>query len=465
MSISTTIQTPNRRFANIQPVKLLHIFRLGGYPFGYGLTGALVGGALNRIMVAELGFSIALVGFLFAMPQLVSPLRVWLGYRSDGFPLWGRRREPYILIGTLIGAIGVVTAVMLAINHSPDNSPDNSLGNTPSTLWLTVGVMLAFVLYGIGRNLAHNSYEAFLAERFTGKSRPRAMTFFEVVTLLGNVMGAGALGAALRNFDPARLTNIALVTMLVVLTLTILATLGQEANLKASSAAIDKARSLPFRQALHNLVLADRQVRTFFTLILFAFIGTLAQDVFLEPYGGLVLGMSPSETTRLTAYWGVGVLLAMLICGGLLLRFLSFLTLLRIGLVASTIAFATVIFVGITGNADSFRTLVFVMGFGTGIAGAGMLTGLAHFTTAVRAGMLMGVWGMANLLGRASGSIIGGVVVQTLQWSTGSALLGYTTVFAIEVIMLLVALVLSFRLHIDQSEARKEEQHILDAVD
>ena len=47
--------------------RLLHILRLAGYPFGYGLTGALVGGALNRIMVAELGFSIAFVGLLFAM--------------------------------------------------------------------------------------------------------------------------------------------------------------------------------------------------------------------------------------------------------------------------------------------------------------------------------------------------------------------------------------------------------------
>lgn len=433
-------------------IRILHIIRLAGYPLGYGLTGALVGGALNRIMVAELGFSIAFVGLLFAMPQLVSPLRVWLGYRSDGFPLWGRRREPYMVVGTLLGALGVVLAVMLAVN------------NAATDRLLTISVMLAFALYGIGRNLAHNSYEALLAERFTGSARPRAMTLFEVVTLVGSVVGAGGLGVALRDFDSARLTTITLVTMSVVLALTMLAALGQEANVKVAAAAIHTAKSMPFRQAVRELVLADRQVRTFFTLILFAFIGTLAQDVLLEPYGGLVLGMSPSATTRLTAFWGVGVLAAMLLSGLLLLRWLAFLTVLRMGLVASALAFGSVIFVGMTGNADLFRTLVFVMGFGTGIAGAGMLTGLAHFTTAVRAGMLMGVWGMANLLGRASGSIIGGVVVQTLQWATGSARLGYTTVFAIEVVMLLVALTLSFTLRIEQSEARREEQRVLEAA-
>lgn len=438
------------RLSQLSLRNLLHVFRLAGYPLGYGLTGALVGGALNRIMVAELGFSIALVGLLFAMPQLVSPLRVWLGYRSDGFPLWGRRREPYIVVGTLLGATGVVFAVMLAVNGAATD------------LTLTIGVMLAFVLYGIGRNLAHNSYEAFLAERFTGNARPRAMTLFEVVTLVGSVMGAGALGAALRDFDPARLTGIALVTMAVVLALTLLATLGQEANLQVSRAAVQTARAMPFRQSLRALVLADRQVRIFFTLILFAFIGTLAQDVLLEPYGALVLDMSPSETTRLTAYWGIGVLIAMLLSGGLLLRFFAFLTILRVGLVFSTIAFGSLIFIGLTGNVDLFRTLVFIMGFGTGICGAGMLTGLAHFTTTVRAGMLMGVWGMANLMGRASGSIIGGVVVQALQTLTGSALVGYTAVFAIEVVMILVAFGLSFRLRIDESEARREEERILE---
>lgn len=432
--------------------RILHIIRLAGYPLGYGLTGALVGGALNRIMVAELGFSIALVGLFFAMPQLVSPLRIWLGYRSDGFPLWGRRREPYMLLGTLLGVVGVVLAVFLAVNDAATN------------LLLMVGVLLAFVLYGLGRNLAHNSYQAFLAERFTGNTRPRAMTLFEVVTLLGSVIGAGALGMALRDFDPSRLTSIALVTMVVVLALTTIAAVGQEATLTVRVAAINQARATPFRQALQELVLADAQVRIFFTLILFAFIGTLAQDVLLEPYGGLVLGMSPSETTRLTAYWGIGVLLAMLLCGGLLLRFLAFLAVLRIGLVASAIAFGSVIWVGVAGDADFFRTLVFFMGLGTGIAGAGMLTGLAHFTTTVRAGMLMGVWGMANLLGRATGSIIGGVVVQTLQWTTGSAFIGYMTVFALEVVMLVVAFTLSFQLRIEQSKARHEEQRILEAI-
>lgn len=430
-------------------LRILNLIRLAGYPLSYGITGALVGGALNRLMVAELGFSIAFVGLLFAMPQLVSPLRVWMGYRSDGFPLLGRRREPYMIIGTLLAAGAVVMAVTLAVNGAATNG------------LLSVAVLFAFALYGVGRNLAHNSYEALLAERFTGPARPRAMTLFEVVTIVGSVMGAGALGAALRDFDPTRLTTIALITMGVVFGLTLLAAPGQEMRHRA---AVEQARTLSFRQALRALVLADPQVRTFFLLILFAFIGTLAQDVLLEPYGALVLDMSPSETTRLTAYWGVGVLIAMLLSGTLFLRYLPFLTLLRIGLVVSAVVFGGVIWIGLQESATTFRYIVMVMGVGTGIAGAGMLTGLAHFTTTLRAGLLMGVWGMANLLGRAVGSIMGGSVVGLLQWLTGAPFWGYTTVFGLEVIMLLVALTLSFRLRIDESAARKEEQQLLQST-
>ncbi len=46
----------------------------------------LVGGMLNRVMIVELALPATLVGLLFALPPLISPLRVWLGYLSDVMP-------------------------------------------------------------------------------------------------------------------------------------------------------------------------------------------------------------------------------------------------------------------------------------------------------------------------------------------------------------------------------------------
>ena len=86
-------------------LSIINTIRLAFFPIAYGLSGALIGGTVNRSMIADMGLSATLVGFFFAIPLLVSPVRVWLGYRSDGFPIMGRRREPYIILGAvLIGA-------------------------------------------------------------------------------------------------------------------------------------------------------------------------------------------------------------------------------------------------------------------------------------------------------------------------------------------------------------------------
>jgi hypothetical protein len=96
------------------------------------------------------------------------------------------------------------------------------------------------------------------------------------------------------------------------------------------------------------------------------------------------------------------------------------------------------------------------MGLATGLAGAGMLSGVVSFTTSVRAGLLMGVWGMANLLGKAVGGVMGGVVIDLMRLAFGDAFLAYATLFGLEVILLLVAFGLTSRLDIQASKASME---------
>lgn len=425
-------------------VRSFNVIRLAAFALGYGLTGALMGGTLNRVMVADLGISIALVGLFFAVPSLVTPLRVWLGYRSDGFPIFGKRREPYMIMGSLITAVGVVLAVFLSISQDPASPV------------LTLGVMLAFIIYGFGRNLAHNTFQALITDKFSQAGRVRAITAYEVVTLFGLVMGAGGLGRALETFEPNRLVSVSIGAVAIAFVLTLLAALRNEPAQPKSVA--EKAREVPFTQVFKQIALADRQVRLFFIIIMFTIVGTLAQDVILEPYGALVLNMEVGETTRLTSFWGIGVIISMLISGMVLIRKLGYLTVLRIGLVASAIAFIGVIAAGAAGQPGMFRGLVFVMGLGTGIAGAGMLAGFVTFSTALRAGLLMGVWGTANMLGRALGSLLGGSIAEVIYVNSGDALVAYGAVFALEVLLLAVAFGMTLRLNVGQSAAQHEAE-------
>jgi BCD family chlorophyll transporter-like MFS transporter len=437
--------------------RYLNPLRLAAFPLGYGLTGVLVGGTLNRVMIADLGFSAALVGLFVAVPQLVSPVRVWLGYRSDGHTLLGGRREPYIVLGALTAGLGLLLAVLLVVNGAA------------GSLLLLAGVLAAFVIYGLGRNLGHNTFEALLADKFSGKARSRAVTLYEVATLLGSVAGAGAIGGALKVYDPGRLTAVALGVAVAVFGLAALAAFGQEPRTAAARQATERARRVPFNQVVREVVLGDPQVRLFFVIVLFTFIGTLAQDVLLEPYGALVLNMDVGQTTRLTAYWGLGVMAAMLVSGTVLVPWLGYRVLLRVGIGLSMVVFTGIIAAGATtgvlANPNTFRALIAVMGIGTGLAGAGMLSGIITFTTATRAGLLMGVWGMANLLGKAAGSLIGGVVVDVMRAMSGNIFLAYSTVFALEVVLLGAALLLSFRLDPATSRAHLEEQQAMAAAD
>lgn len=417
--------------------------RLGAFPVAYGLSGVLIGGTLNRVMIAELKLPATLVALLFALPLLVSPLRLWFGYRSDGFPIFGRRREPYLILGALLIGGGVAAIANWTVRTAA----------TPASF--VPGAVLAFLLYGVGRNLAHNTYQALLAEKFSGSVRARAVTLYEVVTLLGSVIGAGALGKALEHYDPARLVLVANIVGLVVVALAVVAVPGQEACATGAANA-ETARGKPFGEVVRDYVWADPQVRRLFVVVICTFIGTLAQDVLLEPYGALVLGMSVGETTRLTMFWGLGVLAAMLLSGLWLLRVLGALRLMRIGLGVSIAVFSAVAAVGLAGAPELFRWLVLVMGFGTGLAGAGMLGSVVEFTTPVRAGLLMGVWGVANMLGHAAGSLMGGIVVDTMRLATGSALAAYSALFAFEVAMLSAAFGLTLRLQSSATRATGE---------
>ncbi len=425
----------------------LAALRLAAFPLGYGITGALAGGTLNRIMVAEMGLPLTLVGFLFALPLLEAPLRVWLGYRSDGYPVFGRRREPYIVAGSLLAGLGLLSAVLLMTGGA-------------GRVAMGIGLVLTFLLYGFGRNLGHNVFQALVADRFDGDARSRALTLYEVATMLGLVIGAGGLGALLRDYTPAKLVGATVAAVTVAFVLTLVAALGQERRSERTTRAAAQSREKPFLAALSEFLLGDPQVRRFFLLIVFTFIGTLAQDVLLEPYGALVLGMSVAETTRLTAWWGGGVLLSMLLSGGFLLRVVGHLVLLRIGLVATVFVFVGVIATGLAGSPEAFRILVAVMGLGTGLAGAGLLGGIATFATSVRAGLLMGVWGMAGLLGKATGSLLGGAVVDGIRLATGATFPAYATVFAGEAILLAAAFFLTFRLQVEASRASREARAV-----
>lgn len=427
--------------------RYLNLFRLAAFPVGLGVTGVLVSGTLNRVMIVELGLPASLVGLFFAIPVLIVPLRVWMGHRSDAYPVGGLRREPYIVLGSLVAGLGVAGATLLALDN-------------PAPGLLALGAMLlAFLAYGLGKHLSSNTFEALLADRFEGDARPRAVNLLKVAMFVGIFGGAILLGRLLEPFDPGRLAAITLGVAALAFALAVFATIRQEPRTTVVRVASRRARQTPFLQVIREIVWRDPQVRTFFILVSLTVLGTLGQDVLLEPYGALALGLTVAQTTRLTAIWGAGVILAMLAAGVWLIRRFGYRPVLRAGLLLCVGVFAGLIVAGVVESVSLFMTLVFLLGVGTGLASAGLLTAVIEFTTVVRAGLLMGVWGVAHELGEAVGGFFGGVIVDAVRAATGgNALAAYGTVFAAEGVLLLAALALLSRVQVSQALVQAEAE-------
>ena len=422
----------------------LENLRLAGFPLGLGLTSVLVGGTLNRVMIVELGIPAGLVGLFFALPLIISPLRVWLGYRSDAYPMFGLRREPFIILGSLAAGFGVLGATVLVLNRSP--------------LGILAGLVVtgAFLAYGFGKSLSSNTFEALLADKFHGDARPQAVTFYKVAMFLGIMIGAVLLGRLLDPFSASRLIIVVKGVVLSASILTILGVSLQEPRKAGVDAEIETAKKISFMETFRTMVLADPQIRRFFIFVMLTVVGTLGQDVLLEPYAALVLGMSVGETTSLTAIWGAGTLLSMAAAGGWLIKKFEYEWVVRIGLVLGIIIFTGLILTGYFGLSTQFLVLVFFLGMSTGLSASGMLSAVIKFTTSARAGLLMGVWGVAHNLGQALGSLLSGALVDLVRAFNGNAMTAYGIVFALEGFLLLLAMGVLSRVKMQESRLLAE---------
>ncbi len=406
---------------------------------GVSITVVPVTSTLNRIMIADMGLSALLVSALVALPYLLSPLQVTMGAWSDGRPLWGRYRSPWILIGGLMASFGSYFTA-----HAAYLLPEN----------FAVGLLAAvatFAVWGIGVNVASVSYLSLLTELSDERPGWRSGTVSVMWTamILSTIATSYTLSLLLDPFSVDALYTAFGAVWLVASALVLFGAAGIEPARAQSPLPDNPQHSATRLDAAWRTVSGSRSARRFFVYLLIVLVSIHAQDVLLEPFGGDVLQMSVAQTSRLTSLWGLGVFVTLLL-GVPLTRFVGKRAVANWGAATAAVAFVLIAATSFVQAVDLFRGAVFLLGLGGGLMTVSNLSLMLDMTVPNAAGLYIGAWGVANFAGQALGNLVSGALRDALWLLTGSTQAGYVAVFALEALGLLIAIWLLRRISVDE---------------
>jgi BCD family chlorophyll transporter-like MFS transporter len=165
------------------------------------------------------------------------------------------------------------------------------------------------------------------------------------------------------------------------------------------------------------------------------------QDVLLEPYGGQVLAMTVSQTTKLSALLAGGGLLGFATASYVLNQGADPLRMAGYGALAGIVGFSAII-----GSANVWPMLfglgVLMVGLGGGLFGHGTLTATMNFAPRDQVGLSLGAWGAVQAtaagIAIASGAVLRDAIT---EWAPQLGVaVSYRAVYMLEALLLLCTL-------------------------
>jgi len=416
----------------------LGILRLGLVQAALGAMVVLSTSTLNRVMVVELGLPALLPGLLVALHYAVQVLRPRMGFGSDV----GGRRTPWIVGGMALLALAGVGAAAGTAWMETARGPGIALA------------VLSFVLIGVGVSASGTSVLVLLAKRVPAPRRAAAATIVWMMMIFGFAVTAGLAGQWLDPYSPARLVAVmaAVCGTAFFLAMAVLRGLEGRGEGDAAAAAAAEPQKLQFRQALSE-VWAEPAARLFTVFIFVSMLAFSAQDLILEPFAGIVFGLTPGQTTQLSGLQHAGVLAGMILVAlagsGLAGRRLGSLRTWAVGgCIVSAAALAGLVMAGIVGPGWPLLTNVFLLGAANGafsIAAIGTMMRLAGEGRQRREGVRMGLWGAAQAVAFGLGGLVGTGASDLARWLLGEPAVAYAVVFGAESLLFLVAALLAVR--------------------
>ncbi len=447
-------------------VGMLTIFRLGLFNMALGLMAVLTLAVLNRVMISELGIPATITAGVLALAQFVAPARVWFGQLSDSKPLFGRYRTGYIRLGAIIFSIAVFLAVQAVWQLGAITRANGEwLWDLQTIGWAGI-LALIMIIYGLALSSSSTPFTALLVDISEEENRSKLVAIVWSMLMVGIVIGGISGSIVLKKINPggieagqiplenlqAPINSIFAIVPFVVIALTLIATWGVEKKYSRFSDRTNNSQredNVTLRESLRVLT-ASRQTGIFFSFLCLITISLFMQEAVLEPYGGEVFGMSIADTTKLNANWGIGILIGYSLTGFLIVPRLGKKLTTKLGCLFVAVSFGLIILSGFTQEENILKLAVVLFGVTAGMATIGSISLMLDFTLAETAGTFIGAWGLAQAMSRALATLMGGAILDLARAIFAIPLLAYGSVFALQAIGMVVAVVILNRINIKE---------------
>jgi BCD family chlorophyll transporter-like MFS transporter len=414
----------------------LGIVRIGLVQAAIGALVMLATTVLNRVMVVELKLLAAIPAGLVAWHYAVQLGRPLWGHASDK----GGSRTMWIIGGLAVLASGVWLATQATIVMASAFVPGFALA------------IFAYTLIGAGVGAGGTSALALLASGVAPQRRAAAAAVTWTMMVAGIVVSAITVGQLLKPFSYDRLLVVAGGLALVMVTLTVLATWRLERQAGRFRDSAEDAPAPDFRAALSE-IWHESAARRFTIFIFVSMIAFSMQDLILEPFAGLIFGLTPGESTQLGGQHQGGILLGMIVTGVGGSAFTGRRPdALRVwvigGCLLSAAGLAALGLAAVSGPPWPLGVNVFVLGLGNGVfavAAIGAMMGLAGAGATTREGVRMGVWGASQAIAFGLGGLLGAVGVDFARDMLGVDGPAFQLVFGIEAAAFVLAAVLAVK--------------------
>jgi BCD family chlorophyll transporter-like MFS transporter len=424
---------------------LPRLLRLSLFQVSVGMAIVLLIGTLNRVMIVELDVPASLVAIMISLPLLFAPFRALIGFRSDTHrSVLGWKRVPFIWQGTLVqfGGLSIMPFALLVLSGAGNSA------NLPH--WIgQLGAGLAFLLVGAGLHTTQTVGLALATDLAPVKSQPQVVGLMYVMLLVGMIVSALVFGHLLANFSPLRLVQVIQGSALTTMVLNTIALWKQETRNPARTRAAATRPDPTFQESWDTFTRGGQAVRRLIAVGL----GTMAfsmEDVLLEPYGGQILHLSVGSTTKLTATLALGGLLGFSLASKVLSNGFDPFKMASFGALAGIPAFAAVILAAPFDYPPLFALGTLLIGFAAGLFGHGTLTATMNQAPESQRGLALGAWGAVQASAAGVAVALGGIIRDLVSGTDVQAKLGiamtghatgYTTVYSLEILLLVATLI------------------------